>query len=254
MMKAVRQLASRALGEKPVLTLDDSADGGERRFRAEPCAHQVAANPRESAVASLDDLSKARREQLGSSILHAGCFRRQAWICSRPEPFCLGESAWRERNKCHLWGRSLSLRKAWRTEFCSRRRMVQGLYATSFHNANTRLGFCLLGNGSAAYAGNDYDFTADTIYKIGPNGASNFITSHDIGLEAGPAPGGSLRLLREGVNAAFEFPTAPASGPGIGGIFGECRARLASYAQVALVVLRKIPQAIGAGIFPHLLR
>jgi len=124
----------------------------------------------------------------------------------------------------------------------------------SFHNANTRLGVCLLGNGSAAYASNDYDFTADTIYKIGPNGASNFITSHDIGLEAGPAPGGSLRLLREGVNAAFEFPTAPASGPGIGGIFGECRARLASYAQVALVVLRKIPQVIGAGIFPHLLR
>jgi hypothetical protein len=53
-----------------------------------------------------------------------------------------------------------------------------GLYATSSHDANTRLGYCLLGDGAAAYACNDYDFTADTIYKIGPNGASNFITSH----------------------------------------------------------------------------
>jgi hypothetical protein len=54
------------------------------------------------------------------------------------------------------------------------------LYATSFHNANTRLGGCLLGNGSAAYACNDYDFTSDTVYKIDPitGAVTNFISSH----------------------------------------------------------------------------
>jgi hypothetical protein len=55
-----------------------------------------------------------------------------------------------------------------------------GLYVTSFHNADPRMDGCTLGNGSAAYACNDYDFTADTVYKIDPvtGAVTNFITSH----------------------------------------------------------------------------
>jgi hypothetical protein len=87
MTKAVRQLASRALGEKPILTLDGgSADGGERRFRAKPCAHKGRGQFLGKRSSFARRPFQARREQLGSSILHAGCFRRQASICSRPEP------------------------------------------------------------------------------------------------------------------------------------------------------------------------
>jgi len=93
MMKAVRQLASRALGEKPVLTLDDSADGSERRFRAEPCAHQVAANPRESAVASLDDLSKHGKNSLVPRFCMPAASAGRLRFARGPNPFVFGESA-----------------------------------------------------------------------------------------------------------------------------------------------------------------
>ena len=57
-----------------------------------------------------------------------------------------------------------------------------GLYATSFHNADARLDACVLNPDTRvpAYACNDYDFTADAIYKIDPitGAVTNFITSH----------------------------------------------------------------------------
>jgi hypothetical protein len=56
-----------------------------------------------------------------------------------------------------------------------------GVYAPSFHNADARLDGCVLNadTRAAAYACNDYDFKADTVYKIDPAGVvTNFITSH----------------------------------------------------------------------------
>lgn len=56
-----------------------------------------------------------------------------------------------------------------------------GLYVPSFHDADERLGSCLLrSGGAAAYTCNDRDFNSDIIYKIDPEtgAVTNFITNH----------------------------------------------------------------------------
>jgi len=53
------------------------------------------------------------------------------------------------------------------------------------------------------------------------------------------------------VDTALEFLAAPASGAGIVRIIGNCRARLAADACVALVILRQIAQMICGRVFPN---
>jgi streptogramin lyase len=73
----------------------------------------------------------------------------------------------------NLWAQNLTSE----VEFLAIRNST--LYLPSFHSADARLSGCILGTGAAAYACNDYDFTADTVATIDSTGVvSSFVASH----------------------------------------------------------------------------
>src|ERR1700682_3109202 len=54
------------------------------------------------------------------------------------------------------------------------------------------------------------------------------------------------------MDAAFEFLATPATGPRVGRVIRNCGARLAADAQISLVVLWKVVEAVFSCVFPHL--
>src|SRR5258708_25658579 len=58
--------------------------------------------------------------------------------------------------------------------------------------------------------------------------------------------------LGEGMDPAFQFLAAPASGSRIVRIFWYGRTRLAAIAEITSVVMRQVAKRILVGVFPHL--